>query len=89
MTELDGETAGSLPMMEGDIDLTPLTACMSSHNHVQEQDRLWDFSGILGEVSQALQAEEDRKAKKEEAAEPAPEPAPQAKKSTATEGRRS
>ena len=36
-----------------------------------------------------LQAEEDRKAKKEEAAEPAPEPAPQAKKSTATEGRRS
>ena len=51
--------------MENGIDLTPLTACLSSRAHVQERDLLWDFGGILAEVSQALQAEEDRKAKKE------------------------
>ena len=52
-------------MVDRGIDLTLLTACLSSEKHVMEEDREWEFQGLLAEVSQTLQAEADRKEKAE------------------------
>jgi hypothetical protein len=50
-------------MVDHGIDLTLLTSCLSSQSHVEEEDREWDFNGLLAEVSQVLQAEIDKKEK--------------------------
>lgn len=71
--ELDNgaDAAGALQMVDGGIDLSLLTGCLSSRQHVEEPDTPWDFAGVLTEVSQKLQAEEDKENKEEAEADDA------------------
>ena len=55
-------------MVDRGIDLTLLTTCLSAGKHVEEEDRPWDFNGMLAEVQAELQVDIDKQeAAKEEA----------------------
>jgi hypothetical protein len=66
--ELDNgaDAAGALHMVDHGIDLSLLTGCLSARGHVEEADTGWDFNGLLSEISQELQKEEDKKDVEEE-----------------------
>ena len=60
--ELDNgaDAAGALHMVDHGIDLSLLTGCLSARGHVEEDDVVWEFNGLLTEISQELQKEADK-----------------------------
>ena len=69
--ELDNgaDAAGALHMVDHGIDLSLLTGCLSARGHVEEEDEIWEFNGLLTEISQELQKEADKQEAEEAATE--------------------